>query len=75
MQQAPISVLEFAHLAHDAGVPPSVLTVLTGTGEALGRTLVTDSAVKKVDITVGVGQFERTIPNASLLPLGGNKDR
>ncbi|PVG04211.1 aldehyde dehydrogenase [Serendipita vermifera] len=52
-EQAPLSVLEFAELATEAGIPPSVLTVLTGTGETLGRTLVTNSAVKKVDVTAG----------------------
>jgi len=45
-------VLEFAELASEAGVPPSVLTILTGTGETLGKTLVSHSAVKKVDVTV-----------------------
>jgi acyl-CoA reductase-like NAD-dependent aldehyde dehydrogenase len=45
-------VLELAELATEAGVPPSVLTVLTGTGEDLGRALVTNPAVKKVDVTV-----------------------
>ena len=45
-------MLEFAELANQAGIPPSVLTVLTGTGGALGETLVTHSAVKKVDVTV-----------------------
>lgn len=52
-EQAPISVLEFAQLANEAGVPPSVLTVIPGTGEALGKTLVGHPAVKKVDITAG----------------------
>jgi len=46
--------LEFAELATDAGIPSSVLTVLTGTGEALGNALVTNVAVKKVDVTVSM---------------------
>jgi acyl-CoA reductase-like NAD-dependent aldehyde dehydrogenase len=46
--------LEFAELANDAGIPSSVLTVLTGTGEALGNALVANVAVKKVDVTVSM---------------------
>ncbi|KAG8831166.1 hypothetical protein FRC17_003552 [Serendipita sp. 399] len=52
-EQAPLTVLEFAALAHEAGIPPSVLTVVTGTGPELGKALVSNPLVKKVDITAG----------------------
>lgn len=52
-EQAPLTVLEFAELALEAGLPPSVLTVLTGAGPELGRTLVSHPLVKKVDVTAG----------------------
>lgn len=46
-------MLEFAELANEAGIPSSVFTVLTGTGEELGKALVGHPAVKKVDVTAG----------------------
>ncbi|KAG8861860.1 hypothetical protein FRB91_000104 [Serendipita sp. 411] len=52
-EQAPLTVLEFAALAHEAGIPPSVLTVINGTGPDLGKALVSNPLVKKVDITAG----------------------
>ncbi|KAI0660816.1 aldehyde dehydrogenase [Cubamyces menziesii] len=50
---APITVLEFAEMAVAAGVPPGVLQVLPGYGRTVGRQLVSDPAIKKVDITAG----------------------
>ncbi|KAH9850759.1 aldehyde dehydrogenase [Lenzites betulinus] len=50
---APISVLEFAEMAAAAGVPPGVLQVLPGYGRTVGKMLVSDPAVRKVDITAG----------------------
>ncbi|KAI0638355.1 aldehyde dehydrogenase [Trametes polyzona] len=50
---APISVLEFAEMAIAAGVPAGVLQVLPGYGRTVGRLLVSDPAVRKVDITAG----------------------
>ncbi|CDO73732.1 hypothetical protein BN946_scf185015.g60 [Trametes cinnabarina] len=50
---APISVLEFAEMAVAAGVPAGVLQVLPGYGRTVGKQLVSDPAVKKVDITAG----------------------
>ena len=67
-QLAPVSVLEFAQLAHETGsmsfcndvwsvhhlytVPPDVLNVLPGTGPEMGKEIVTHPAIRKVDVTV-----------------------
>ncbi|KAI0249943.1 aldehyde dehydrogenase [Lactifluus subvellereus] len=50
---APISVLEFAQIALDAGVPSGVLSVLPGPGSTTGKELVSHPLVRKVDITAG----------------------
>ncbi|KAF8529101.1 aldehyde dehydrogenase [Hysterangium stoloniferum] len=52
-EMAPLSVLEFAQMAFDAGVPSGVLQVLTGDGPTTGMDIVSDPRVKKVDITAG----------------------
>ncbi|TFK55538.1 aldehyde dehydrogenase [Heliocybe sulcata] len=48
---APISVLEFAEMAKEAGVPDGVLSVLPGYGVTTGKDIVSDTLVRKVDIT------------------------
>ncbi|KAH9983074.1 aldehyde dehydrogenase [Russula compacta] len=50
---APISVLEFAQTALDAGVPSGVLSVLPGPGTTTGKELVSHPLIRKVDITAG----------------------
>ncbi|KAA1473484.1 aldehyde dehydrogenase [Dentipellis sp. KUC8613] len=50
---APISVLEFAQMAVDAGVPQGVLSVLPVYGRTTGVELVSHPLVRKVDITAG----------------------
>ncbi|KAI0722792.1 aldehyde dehydrogenase [Earliella scabrosa] len=50
---APISVLEFAEMAADAGVPSGVLQVLPGYGRTVGKMLVSEPTIRKVDITAG----------------------
>ncbi|KZT29284.1 aldehyde dehydrogenase [Neolentinus lepideus HHB14362 ss-1] len=50
---APISVLEFAEIAKDAGIPDGVLSVLPGYGVTTGKDIVSDPLVRKVDITAG----------------------
>jgi len=52
-EMAPLSVLEFAQMAFEAGVPSGVLQVLTGDGPTTGMNLVSDPRIKKVDITAG----------------------
>ncbi|KAF8467109.1 aldehyde dehydrogenase [Russula ochroleuca] len=50
---APISVLEFAQIALDAGVPSGVLSVLPGPGATTGKELASHPLIRKVDITAG----------------------
>jgi len=49
---APISVLEFAQMASEAGVPSGVLTILPG-GPDIAKILVASPILRKVDITAG----------------------
>ncbi|KAI0050240.1 aldehyde dehydrogenase [Auriscalpium vulgare] len=50
---APISVLEFAELVAEAGVPRGVFSVLPGFGATTGKDLASHPLVRKVDITAG----------------------
>jgi acyl-CoA reductase-like NAD-dependent aldehyde dehydrogenase len=52
-QLTPISLLEFANLTQEAGLPDGVLTILPGYGHTTGKQLATHSLVRKVDITAG----------------------
>ncbi|KAG9017222.1 hypothetical protein FRB90_001332 [Tulasnella sp. 427] len=49
---APISVLQFAELAAEAGVPQDVLSILPG-GADVGKAIISNHIVRKVDITAG----------------------
>ncbi|KAG2060133.1 aldehyde dehydrogenase [Suillus hirtellus] len=49
----PISLLEFASLTQEAGLPDGVLTILPGYGHTTGKQLATHPLVRKVDITAG----------------------
>ncbi|KAH8094887.1 aldehyde dehydrogenase [Cristinia sonorae] len=51
-EHAPMSVLEFAELAVQAGLPMGVLSVLPG-GPETGKALASNPLVRKVDITAG----------------------
>ncbi|KAF9450137.1 aldehyde dehydrogenase [Macrolepiota fuliginosa MF-IS2] len=64
---APITVLEFAELATEAGVPEGVLTVLPGLGSTTGKEIVQNPLIRKVDITAGT-QTGRNIGTI----VGGN---
>ncbi|KAG9120495.1 hypothetical protein FRC07_003979 [Ceratobasidium sp. 392] len=49
---APITVLEFAELAVEAGVPPSTLQILPG-GPKTAQAIVSNPLIRKVDVTAG----------------------
>ncbi|KAJ7068539.1 aldehyde dehydrogenase [Mycena amicta] len=49
---APISVLEFAHMAESVGVPSGVLSVLPGYGST-AQLLAQSPSVRKIDVTAG----------------------
>ncbi|TFK28870.1 aldehyde dehydrogenase [Coprinopsis marcescibilis] len=50
---APLTVLEFAKISETCGVPRGVLTVLPGPGATVGKRLVENPMIRKVDITAG----------------------
>lgn len=50
---APVSVLRFASLFGEAGFPPGVVNVVTGSGSAAGDALVSHPTVAKVAFTGG----------------------
>ncbi|KAF4601947.1 hypothetical protein EYR40_005148 [Pleurotus pulmonarius] len=50
---APVTVLEFAEMAEEAGVPPGVLSVIPGPGHTTGKDIVNNPLIRKVDITAG----------------------
>ncbi|KAF8320693.1 aldehyde dehydrogenase [Clavulina sp. PMI_390] len=66
-EHAPLSVLRFHEMALEAGVPPGVLTVLTG-GADVARQLVANPTLRKVDITAGTrtGQAVGSVVGANL---------
>ncbi|MEV0908000.1 aldehyde dehydrogenase family protein [Streptomyces hokutonensis] len=76
-EQSPLTALRLGELALEAGIPPGVLTVLTGLGETAGAALVRDPRVVKVAFTgsdaVGRSiavEAARTLKRVSL-ELGG----
>lgn len=50
---APASVLAFAEIATEAGLPDDVLQVLPGEGRTVGLEIVQNPLIKKVDVTAG----------------------
>jgi acyl-CoA reductase-like NAD-dependent aldehyde dehydrogenase len=73
---APVSPLVFAELARQAGLPPGVVNVVTG-GPGTGAALVSDPAVRRIDITGGTSTGRRIAAAAAerlvpcTLELGG----
>jgi acyl-CoA reductase-like NAD-dependent aldehyde dehydrogenase len=75
--QTPLSALELGRIGLDAGLPPGVLQVLTGSGSEAGMALVGHPGVDKVAFT-GSTEVGRTIVRAAAgtlkrvsLELGG----
>jgi acyl-CoA reductase-like NAD-dependent aldehyde dehydrogenase len=50
-EQTPLSALELAAIAAEAGLPPGVLNVVTGFGETAGAALVSHANVDKIAFT------------------------
>lgn len=59
---APVAVLEFARLCHEAGVPPGVLNVVPGYGGVAGKALAEHPAVRKLDLTGGTATGAPRVP-------------
>jgi len=53
-EQTPLTALELAAIAHEAGLPAGVLNVLTGTGMDAGQPLVEHAGVDKIAFTGSV---------------------
>ncbi|MES3160809.1 MAG: aldehyde dehydrogenase family protein [Halorubrum sp.] len=62
---APLSVLELAELAGDAGLPPGVLNVVTGSGSTTGDALVGDPRLNAVEFTGSTGTGIRVMKRAA----------
>lgn len=50
---APCSVLEFAAILKEAGIPDGVFNVVPGLGAVAGKALCESDKIKKIDITGG----------------------
>jgi acyl-CoA reductase-like NAD-dependent aldehyde dehydrogenase len=76
-EETPLSALRLAELAHEVGIPPGVLNVLTGDGE-VGAAIVRHPGVRMISFT-GSTNVGRSIASAAAattkrltLELGGN---
>jgi aldehyde dehydrogenase (NAD+)/betaine-aldehyde dehydrogenase len=76
-EDGPAPLLEFAKLIDAAGFPKGVVNVLTGFGEACGRTLTSHPLVARVAFTGGPGTARHVVRNTAenfahtTLELGG----
>jgi acyl-CoA reductase-like NAD-dependent aldehyde dehydrogenase len=50
-EDTPLSALHFVEILNEAGLPPGVLNMVTGTGPAAGAPLVSQTAVRMVSFT------------------------
>ncbi|SAK92080.1 betaine aldehyde dehydrogenase [Caballeronia calidae] len=76
-EDGPAPLLEFARLVHEAGFPKGVVNVVTGFGNACGRTLTSHPLVSKIAFTGGPETARHVVRNsadnlaAMSLELGG----
>lgn len=76
-QQTPLSMLFFAQLCAEAGMPPGVLNIVSGRGRTIGNDLVSHPDINKVSFTgsteVGITVGKAAIENINhlTLELGG----
>lgn len=70
-EETPASATILARLAIEAGLPPGVLNVVHGAGDAVGEPLVTDPRVDRVTFTGGTatGRAIATAAAANLTPV------
>jgi len=65
----PLTALALARAFTDAGLPPGVLNVLTGSGGRLGNVLVSDARVRKISFTGSTGVGEHIARTAGVKKL------
>jgi len=76
-EDGPAPLLAFARLVHEAGFPPGVVNVVTGFGDACGRTLTSHPLVSRVAFTGGPATARHVVRNTAdnlahtTLELGG----
>jgi len=74
----PLTTLAIAALLEKAGLPPGVLNIVTGTGDAAGRAIVAHPGIRKVSFTgntaTGLAVREAAAPSMKevTLELGGS---
>jgi acyl-CoA reductase-like NAD-dependent aldehyde dehydrogenase len=74
---APVTLLEFAKLIQNAGIPKGVVNVITGLGEPCGKALTTHNLVERIAFTGGPETAKHIIKNSAenlsqvSLELGG----
>jgi aldehyde dehydrogenase (NAD+) len=68
----PVTALELAAAAQEAGLPKGVLNVVPGTGTVAGETLVTDPRVDRIAFTgsTAVGRRIMQLAAANVTPVG-----
>ena len=64
-ESTPLSSLEIARLAEEAGVPPGVFQVLCGPGETVGEAMVKDPTARLITFTGSVPTGKRIARNAA----------
>ncbi len=76
-EDGPAPLLTFAKLVHEAGIPPGVLSILTGFGADCGATLTSHPKVSRVAFTGGPETARQVVRNTAAnlahttLELGG----
>jgi lactaldehyde dehydrogenase / glycolaldehyde dehydrogenase len=76
-EDTPLSALELAKFAEEAGIPHGVVNVITGPGETVGESLVTSTIPRLISFTGSVATGKRIMKNAAdhvtavSLELGG----
>lgn len=68
-RSTPLTALALARAFTDAGLPPGVLNVLTGSGALLGDALVSDARVRKVSFTGSTAVGEHIARTAGVKKL------
>ncbi|MFC1564024.1 aldehyde dehydrogenase family protein [candidate division KSB1 bacterium] len=66
----PLSALKLAEAMLEAGLPPDVLQVITGSGQKLGKVLVPDNRIRMISLTGGLEAGEEVARLAGIKKLG-----